>query len=199
VRRSARTSLFRLAMIGICLASIGLVYWSFFMRFLPVSGEHQAHITELSRLSDEVDQLRARLDPVEVEQTRVRFAAARQLLFASGDDLQQWGMTLERDALSRALEVSVELGDAEEEDQDHPELSRVSAELTLWPLTVVGLTNSPYQRVLGYFQDVVTAPKRIDLLELRVDGNSNSVEYVHARFQVMSGHPDLVVAGEGLP
>lgn len=196
VKRGPRATWFRLAMLVVCLASIGLVYWSFFLRFLPVSSEHEADITELSRLSDEVEQLQLRLDPVEAEQTRVRFEAARQLLFSDADALQQWGMTLERDALSRALDVNVVLGDAEEEAEEVTELSRVSAELTLWPMTVVGLTNSPYQRVLGYFQDVVTAPKRIDLLELRVDGNSNSVEYAHARFQVMSGHPEIVKGRE---
>jgi hypothetical protein len=64
---------------------------------------------------------------------------------------------------------------------------------------VLGLTNSPYHRVLGYFQDVVNAPKRIDLLELRVDGNSNSVEYARAVFQVMSGDQALVNGREAAP
>jgi hypothetical protein len=186
-RSGARTWFWRLTTVLICAGSAGLVYWSLFERLLPVSREHQASTIEMSRLSDEVEQMRLRWDPVEAEETRARYHGLGQLLFGEATELEGWETGLERDAGPQALEAVLTMGPGVPEPGLTDPIERVGAELEVWPLPVLGLTNSPYRRVMGYLQDVVNTPKRIDLLELRVVGESNSVQEARARLEVLRG------------
>jgi hypothetical protein len=198
-RTGGRTWFVRLIMLTICVGSILLLYWSLFVRLLPVTRQHQERAIEMSRLSDEVEQLRIKWDPEAVEQVRARFEVARQSLFAAPVELEQWKTGLERNAASRALETRLTLGEPQPASAAEQPLSRVQADLQLWPFTVLGLTNPPYHRVLGYFQDVVNSPKRVDLIELHVQGNSNSVQEARAVVHVLTGELEPAPSPDRLP
>jgi hypothetical protein len=174
-------------MLAICVGSVLLLHWSLFVRLLPVTRQHQDRATQMTRLADEVERLRLKWDPQAVELIRSRFQAARQSLFGGSNDLNRWRTGLEREAGSRALEAGLTLGEPQTNAAINRSFASVKAELEVWPLTVLGFTNSPYQRVLGYFDDVVDSPKRVDLIELSVRGNSNSIQQARAVLHLLAG------------
>ena len=180
----------RFVMILICVGSIGLVYWSLFLRLQPVSRLHQETFIRMSQLSDEVEQLRLRWTPEEISQTQARFRAARRLLFAGRAELQEWEKETARQSASMMIETVFEIGQPEPHPLAGLNLASVRADLHIWPAVPVGVTNAPYKQVLGFIHTVANSPKRLDLLELSVVGDSNSVAQARARLQFLGEADD---------
>jgi hypothetical protein len=182
-------------MIVICLGSAAMVCWSLFLRLQPVTREREESFARMSRLSDEVEQLRRKWNPAEVEATKAQHRAAQRLLFAGPAELQEWEKEAGRQSQSLMLESALELGRREGHPVAGQDVESVRADLYVRPAVPVGVTNSPYQQVLGFVQGVINSPKRVDLLELAVDGDSNSVAQARARMQFFALRPGTNTPG----
>ena len=185
-RSTIRTWVARLVMLMICAGSVGLVYWSLFARFQPVSRLQKEKVVEFSILANEVEQLRLKWNPAEVKQTRARFRAAQKLVFTGPAELSEWEKETARESVSMMLETALEVGSAVPHPLVGLNLESLRTDLYIRPIVPVGVTNSPYQQLLGFIRSVGNSTKRVDLLELSVDGDSNSVALARARLQFLS-------------
>jgi hypothetical protein len=169
-----------------CAGSCWLLYWSFVSRLQPVSRELQKKTSEMSHLADDVEQMRFKLDRKEVAQTRARYQAAQQFLFAGPGDLNAWEEEVKIQAGSMRLEAICQLGEAEPHPQARAKLGLIKAQLGIRPAYIPGATNSTVPAVAELHAKHDETAKRFDLLELSVEGDTNSVKQALAVVQLWS-------------
>lgn len=181
-----RAWLARLVMGAIFAAAIAIVYYSFYHRLLPVSRQYAQRTTELSRAAEEVEQLQLRSEPKEEAAIRDRFTKAKQMLFGKPEDLRRWEREVRRAAYSVILDPQLEMGT----NQSYPGLEGllafVPAKLTLQPISILGVTNSPYKRLLDFDQALASSPKKMQLVELTVEAGSNSIKQAKAVVRLLA-------------
>ncbi|HUS37560.1 MAG TPA: hypothetical protein VM680_19585, partial [Verrucomicrobiae bacterium] len=65
------------------------------------------------------------------------------------------------------------------------------AEVTLQPNVNERTNVTPYARLLKFTDELASSPKRLDLLELSVTGDSNSVSQAQVVMQLLAGEKKL--------
>ena len=170
--------------------ALGLLYWSVFVRLLPVAAENNLQSRQMTRLADELEILRRRWSPAEIEDVKVRFAAAQELLFKPEEEIANWQAQILEQARVNTLDAKVKVG-APQPAGGIDGISAVTAEVTLQPNLILGATRTPYARVLKFSEALATSPKRLDLVELSVTGDSNSVNQAQAVVQLLTGEKKL--------
>jgi hypothetical protein len=178
--------LVRLALLLLCAGSCWLLYWSFASRLQPVNREHQQKTIEMSRLADEVEQMRLKLDRNERNQIEARYKSAQQFLFANPKDLSEWEDQVKIQGGSMRLDVMCQLGEFEPHPRAREKLGLIKAQLGIQPAYIPGATNSPFRQLLSFTQNMAKSSKRFDLLELSVEGDTNSVKQALAVVQLWS-------------
>ena len=174
---------------GVAVA-LALLYWSVFIRLLPVSAEHNARSREMTRVSDELESLRMRMTPDQIEAIKARYAQAQQALFDPAQELSAWQTQVSEQASAGTYEAKVNFGTPQPAGAIEG-ISAIPAEVTLQPTVIIGGTATPYARLLKFTESLATSPKRLDLLELSVTGNSNSVSQARAVVQLLAGEKKL--------
>ena len=171
----------------LCLAgALALLYWSVFVRLLPITSEHRDKALEMSRTADEVERLRARWTPQQTEEIKQRHAHAQQALFVGDAELKLWQEEVQEHARMRVLEADLKVEEAKALTGSTDPISSVSARLDIYPSQIFNSTNSSYRRLLAFTDAIANSGKRLELLELSVHGNSNSVSQAEARVQLLS-------------
>jgi hypothetical protein len=176
----------RLVLLLVFGVSVGLVVWSIGYR-LPASDQKlQAQNTKISQLESEIEQLERRWNPHEAEQIAERFKQSQEQLFAGQEEVGGWQTELNR--LADQLAVSVNAGVTKTQDCPLPgkRFSILSRKVDVRPTAPGVRTNSPYVRLLSFAQNVSSQNKRVDLLELKAIGTSNSVSEAHLDLQLWS-------------
>jgi hypothetical protein len=171
----------RLGMVVFCAACFGLVWWSLFVRLQPVSQTHREKALEMSRLADDVEQLRVNLAAEPAGLAEARFSAAREHLFAGQEQILNWQDETTRLAADLGLDIKIDLSPPQPYPGMEQEIALVQAGIDITP-AVEGFPASAYQRLLQFAEVLVAADKRCDLTLLSAEGNFNSVR--HARFVV---------------
>jgi hypothetical protein len=172
-------------LLGIALA-LGILYWSVFERLLPVNAEHRTRALEMTRLADEVEALRGRWTPAQKQEVRARYERAKQALFNPAHDLTDWQAQVLEQARMRVMEANVNLGPLQPLVSPEPGLSTITAQINVAPDSVLGSTTPSYARLLKFAQAVASSSKRLDLLELNVTGDSNSVSQAQAVVKLLA-------------
>ena len=169
--------------------SLGLLYWSVFIRLSPVTTEHRQRAIEMTRASDELEMLRRRWAPNEVEELKARHARAQKSLFNAKQDLVDWETQMRDQARAKAWDADVKMGAPQPTNAPVPGITVATAAVNLQPL-VMGSTNlSAYARLLRVTEALADSPKRLDLIELSVTGDSNSVSQAQAVVQLYAEGP----------
>ena len=104
-----------------------------------------------------------------------RFKQSQELLFPGQNAFGGWQADLKQQA--DQLAVSVNAGVTKTQDCPLPgkRFAIMSATVEVRPITPGIRTNSPYLRLLSFAQNLSSQTKRVDLIELKASGSSNSV------------------------
>jgi len=164
----------RLVLLFVFAASVALAWWS--INRLPDSDKKlQAQTTKMADLEKQKEDLEKRWDGKEAEQIAGRFKLSQEQLFTGQAEVGGWQTELKRQA--DQLAVSVNAGVTRTQDCPLPgkRFSIVTATVDVRPVTPGVRTNSPYLRLLNFAQTLSAQNKRVDVMELKAIGRSNSV------------------------
>jgi hypothetical protein len=181
----------RLGMLAGVALALGLVYWAVFVRLLPITTEHREKALEMTRLGDELEQLRNRYTPAQIEEVKSRYTAARASLFDPSQEVTDWQTQLQDQARIQILESQFKVSDPQPVNSPMEGLTALTAEVSVQPNLVLGSATSPYARLLKFTESLTASPKRLDFLELSVTGDSNSVSQAQAVLQIYAGEKKL--------
>ena len=175
--RSAKSVwLLRSALLMAVVGSALLVYWAYAKRLQPVTKEQREKTAQMTRIADDIEQLRFKWGPQQVEETKAEYAAAKAVLFSGEEDIETWKTRVRSEASMRVLELVENVGEPAPFPGLTNEVSVVPMTLELEPTPILVTTNTPYSRVLAFADGVMArSDKRFELVSLRVEGNSNSV------------------------
>ena len=175
----------RLLLLCVFVASAALVVWS--INRLPAT-EHKLtqQSTKITELENQIDEFGRRWNPQEAEQIAGRFKQSQEQLFANQDEVGGWQAELKRQADQLAVSVSAGLTKTQDCPLPGKRFSIMSTKVDVRPTTPGVRTNSPYLRLLSFAQNLSAQNKRVDLMELKAIGSSNSVSEAHLNVQLWS-------------
>ena len=164
----------RLALLFVFAASVALAWWS--INRLPASENLLARQnTKINELEYQIDEFGRRWNPQEAEQIAVRFKQSQELLFAGQDEVGGWQTELKRQADQLAVSVNAGVTRTQACPLPGKRFSIMTATIDVRPVTPGVRTNSPYLRLLNFAQTLSAQNKRVDVMELKAIGRSNSV------------------------
>ena len=176
----------RLVLLLIFGAAAALVVWSIGYRLPDSDKKLQAQNTKIAQLESEIEQVERRWNPQEAEQIAGRLKLSQEQLFAGQDEVGRWQTELKRQA--DQLAVTVNAGTTKTQNCPLPgkRFSILSTKVDVRPAAPGVRTNSPYLRLLSLAQNLSAQNKRVDLMELKAIGSSNSVSEAHLDLQLWS-------------
>jgi hypothetical protein len=181
-----RALLGRLVLLVLFVGSLYLFLWSV-NRLPPVNKQLQDINKEFSRLANEVEQIDLKWDEANAEEiAAAQFQKAQEQLFVGTEEFPDWQKEVKRQSVFTALEVNSQRGKAQQPPGLEKKLSIVSATIDIQPAAAIRSTNAPYKRLLDFIQGLASQKKRADLVELTVNGHSNSVTQAKAVFHLWS-------------
>ena len=188
-RLSHWEALFRLAMGLIILVSLGMAYWSFFHRLLPLQNQMRAMTSWISTMSSEIDRLESRWSREQVAEINAQYGRVYSQLFADQAALEGWLGKLQAQAGPLALDIKVALGQSSTNAGFDANLSVIPASISIEVRPEAGGAEgqSPYHRVLQFTQQLAAEGKRADLAELSVFGGVWSVSRAQMVFNLWAG------------
>jgi hypothetical protein len=171
-----RALAFRAVVLLVLAAGLSLVYWSI-NRLIPLQRQTRTVTSNLSRLTADIQLMESRWTSNEVERILTQFERLPDRLLVGSDALDLWLKSLRDQLVPLALESSTEFGTAAVQQAASRFVTTIPATVSVAVRPTPGIESyrSPYQRVLRLTQFLSNQPKRVDLLELDVSGNSNSV------------------------
>jgi hypothetical protein len=184
-----KTGLVRLTIFLLCVVCVSLAYGSFFRRWQPLNQRFLARLTEMNRLSDEVEQLSRQTDEKANEQIKAQYPAALAQLINGPDELLAWQEEVKHHAEALALKVTGQAGPPQTEWRNGQKLAFVPLDLRLEPQAPTQFTNSPYERLIYFAQALAHSPKRFQLVEFAIEGDAKSLQRAQAvlRFWIAGG------------
>jgi len=189
LRLSHRDALFRVVIVLVILVSIAAAYWSLFQRLLPLQQQSRLIVTQVSKMSEQLDQTERRWTPEQIKEIRARYREVYRQLFANSAALEEWLRQLHTEAAPLALELNVRLGQSAPHVAFTNNLSIVTASISLEVLPDPGEPKgkSPYERVLAFGQQFAAHGKRADLAELSVAGGAGSIRRAELALNLWAG------------
>jgi hypothetical protein len=166
---------FRIINFSLILGSLGLAWWTFTKRMVPMQKRSREIMGSLDSLSTEVDNLARKWPRFQVEQIRSDYKEVRNELFADELELGRWLVRLEEEASPLALDIKVDFGKSTTRNTENEKLAVIPASVTLVVRPTVGGNQTPYQRMLRLGQQLGAEGKRADLAELSVNGGPLSI------------------------
>jgi len=122
-------------------------------------------------------------NPLLVEQMSARFKQVQEELFASHDEAIDWP-ELKRSPSRFVPKLEEQVGRTQACPLPGKQFSIIAANLNLQSTPESIAAASPYKQVLDFAQTLTTQKKRVDLMELTVSGNSNSVSMAKMGLQL---------------
>jgi hypothetical protein len=180
-----RVWLVRLGVVVFCAACLGVVWWSLMVRLQPVIRTHQKKALEMSRLADDVEQLRVKWAAESVQPTEARFNAARQQLFAGQEQILTWQDDTIRQASDLGLDIKIDLSPPQAYPGMEQKIAVVQADIDITAVAA-GFTNPAYQRLLQFVEILAATDKRCDVTQLSAEGNFNSVRHARAVVRLLA-------------
>lgn len=173
------TLLVRVVILLILASSVGLVLRSV-NRLRSVNAQLKLESLAVSSLGNEVQQLEQGWNPVKSAQTEEQFKAANEALFGGTEEMVTWQSRLPEEALASSISAIVQPSQSQPYPAAEMKLSVLPVKIELQPVLESQRTNISYQQLLTFAELFQKSNRRIDLVELHVLGNSNSVRQATA-------------------
>jgi len=184
-------ALFRVTIAAALLASMGMAWWTLTRKLVPLQQQSQALNATFSRLSAEVDALEIKWPTTRVEPIRTQFKELRAQLFANEEAMEEWFDRLMQASGPLSLNLQVEFGKPSVQVTNEVQVLVVPASVSVEVRPTPGGTESPYQRLLHFGQQLSAEGKRADLAELSVFGGTNSITRALLVFNLWAGDDTL--------
>ena len=159
--------------------SVWLV-WRSVDRLPPVQRSLRQKDWERAGLANDVQQLEMQWNASEAKRTEKMYLEAGELLFAGPEERDRWQQEIKRHGLSTGFDATVRLINSQPHPQAEHKLSLHRVTIDLLSAPAGRSTNSPYQRLLSFARALENSKRRVDVIALMVDGNSNSVRHARA-------------------
>ena len=117
--------------------------------------------------------------------------AHRLQLFADEAELNRWLERLKDDSIPLALELNINFGQVTSEMTNTVKIGIIPASVSVEVRPLLGLTGTPYQRLLRLGQQLAAEGKRADLAELTVAGGTNSITRASLVFNLWAGEESV--------
>jgi hypothetical protein len=186
---SRREWIFRLVILTVLCGAIGLAWWTFKVRLLPLQQQSRELTASVSRLSTEVDQLERQWPQPKQEEVARRLAQAHTQLFGNQAALEAWLSQLKAQAEPLCLDTKAVLGQSIPKLTGEEELAVIPTTVSVNVRTALNdpAKESAYQRLLRLTQRLSIPQKRSDLAALTVIGGTNSVSNAQLVFHLWAG------------
>lgn len=179
-------SLARFLMVVVGVGSVALVWWSL-NRLSPLGRQVREKDLARAALAGEVHQLEVNWNADAARKLETQYQSARARLFAGPEAPLQWRAAFTGRGQELAFDTELHLGLPQPHPEPQLKLLVVPATLRLQPSPQGrGLTNSPYERLLNLAASLATNKHRVDLVELSVTSDSNSVSQTRAELRLWS-------------
>jgi hypothetical protein len=175
----------RIIMLAVFVGALVLLIWSV-NRLQPLNQELQAQTTSVSQLADQVERMQANWNPEEAEQVAKTMRQTRAKLFATPEEYTRWQQEIQSHSTPLGLDASSELLKAKPTADNRFASTPAVIAIEVQPTADVPATNSPYLRLLEFGQSLVRPSKLVDVTELTVSGNSNSITQARIEVQLWS-------------
>jgi hypothetical protein len=175
----------RIIMLAVFVGALVLLIWSV-NRLQPLNQELQAQTTSVSQLADQVERMQANWNPEEAEQVAKTMRETRAKLFATPEEYTRWQQEIQSHSTPLGLDASSELLKAKPTADNRFASTPAVIAIEVQPTADVAATNSPYVRLLEFGQSLVRPSKLVDVTELTVSGNSNSITQARIEVQLWS-------------
>ena len=175
----------RIIMLVVFVASVVLVFWSV-NRLPPLNRELQAQTTRVAQLADQVEHMQANWNPAEADAVAKAVKQTREALFATPEEYTKWQQEIQRQSAPLGLDASAQLLKAKPTPDNKFATTPAVIAIEVQPTSETTVTNSPYKRLLEFGQTLARPNKRVDVTELTVTGNSNSVAQARIEVQLWS-------------
>jgi len=175
----------RLVLLCVFVVSMALAWWS--INRLPDSEKKlERQNLKITELENQITEFERRWNPQEAEQMPGRLKESQKQLFSGQEEFGLWQTELKR----QASQLTVLFNPGVTKTQDCPlpgkRFAIMSANVEVRPSAPGVRTNSPYLRLLSFAQNLSSQNKRVDLVELKASGSSNSVNEAHLALQLWS-------------
>src|SRR6266436_3299481 len=179
-----RTAAVRFVLLLAFAGALYLSWWSV-NRLAPIDKLLQIQSEKIARLEDDVLQMELKWNPGEAEQVAEKFKLAQEQIFSGHDDFNRWKEELKRPTNQFILDVKTQTGRTQACPLPNKIFAIIPATIELQtPTDDTTSTKPAYKRLLEYTQNLTTQKKRVDLVELKVGGNSNSVSQATLELQL---------------
>jgi hypothetical protein len=175
----------RIIMLALFVGALVLLIWSV-NRLQPLNQELQAQTTRVSQLADQVERLQANWNADEAEQLAKTVRETRAKLFATPEEYTRWQQEIQSHSTPLGLDASSQLLKAKPTADNKFSATPAVIAIEVQPATDATVTNSPYHRLLEFGESLVRPSKLVDVTELTVSGNSNSVTQARIEVQLWS-------------
>jgi hypothetical protein len=178
-----RAAAIRLVLLLAFVGALYLAWWSV-NRLAPIDKLLQIQSEKIARLEDDVLQMELKWNAAEAEQVAGKFKLAQEQVFAGHDDFNRWKDELKRQTNQFALDVKTQAGRTQACPLPNKVFAIIPATLELQAPTDETSTKPSYKRLLEFTQNLTTQKKRVDLVGMKVGGNSNSVSQATLELQL---------------
>lgn len=171
------------------IGSLLSVWWSI-NRLTRFQQQSSTVTQQASRISTEIELMEAQLAPGKTQEVALRFDKARRDLFAGGESVAAWRDALNEDAVPLALQTQLTIDGTSTSNVGDHLVTLIKATVEITPSPDVPSSQSGFERVLSFVHQLTTQTQRVDLLELRVQGGSNSVDRAFAAVELWAMDPE---------
>jgi len=178
----------RALMLVVGVGSVALVWWSL-NRLPPLARQVRDKDLTRANLAAEVQQFEMNWNAEAAQILESRYQAAHERLFDGPEESQRWRTAFAGMGNALAFDTELQLAINPSAAPEHKlhQLVVTPATLRLQPAAEgKGLTNSPYERLLTLAASLAQTKRRVDLVELSVQSDSNSVAQARAELRLWS-------------
>jgi len=170
-------------------ASFAVIWWS-----VDRLGSAQRHTADLgqqaARLASEIDVMRGQWPAGSTQAVLQRYSQASEALFQTPEAIAAWHDTLREDAIPLALDPTLALAETRQTNAGSASFTVIAANLEVRPADGIASDRPAYRRVLQFTHALASQPRRLDLVQLSVEGGSNSVSKAQATVELWTPTPE---------
>lgn len=169
----SRSIIERVVLILVLSGSFWAIWWS--VSRLRANQTHSRQLNQqVSRLTADIDLMRAQWSGSRTQEIARRFGAVRDSLFVGETAVADWSDSVQRESVPLALESHIRLNAGQTATNGAGSITRVQAMIEVQPNLAAKAALPVYHRLVSWSRQFATQPRRIDLLELSVNSASLS-------------------------
>lgn len=172
--------------LGLLLAigvSLLTAWWSV-NRLIEAQRQTAALDQQVARLNSDIERMHATWSATRIAEVDARFSQAQENLFDGAEALNAWQNDILEASIPLALDTVIQFKETRPASIGAQDLTVMSADVDLAPAPGVASDRTSYRRILHLAQRLTSQPRRLDLVELAVQGGSNSVRHASARLEL---------------